>query len=268
MQTKSYEFKKMNRKGQITLFLILGIVLVIRDISREQKLAKLRTDFVSNVTHELKTPVATVSVVIEALRNFQGVNNPQLTKEYLEIAQFELDRLTRMTDNILRTSILEEEEDELAKEVVDVDVLVEQVFTSMKIRFEKEGAIVRYQKEGSDFNLLGNEIHLTNLIHNLIDNALKYSYENPQINVLLTDSTDELTLTVTDKGIGIDAQYHHQIFEKFFRVPTGDVHNTKGYGLGLNYVASVVKGHDGEIAVRSELKNGTTFIITFPKDLE
>jgi signal transduction histidine kinase len=135
----------------------------------------------------------------------------------------------------------------------------------MKLVFEKKSAAVRYEKEGTDFSIAGGTMHLVNMITNLIDNSLKYSPQNPVILVTLHATSDAVTLSVKDEGIGIPAEYHRKIFEKFFRVPTGDVHNTKGYGLGLSYVASVVKSHGGTIKVNSEPGKGSEFVITLPK---
>lgn len=226
---------------------------------------ELKNDFISNVTHELKTPVATVSVALEALKNFHGLDNPARTKEYLEIAQNELKRLTLMTDKILKASVFENNGVVIQKESVDIQKITQQILDSLKLLFDKQKAQVSFQTEGNNFIVEGEAAHLTNVIYNFLDNALKYSPEHPQINIQLKETPTNLILSIQDNGIGIAPEYKKKVFEKFFRVPTGDVHNIKGYGLGLSYVASVMKAHGGTVDVVSEPGKGSNFIATFPK---
>ncbi len=249
----------------LTLLTSIAFIVMYRSILAQQKLMELKNDFISNITHELKTPVTTVGVALEALKNFKGLNNPELTNEYLEIAQNELNRLNILTDKILKTSIFENAGVDFNAEPVDIEKLVEQVLGSMKLVFEKQGAHIHIEKDGSDFQLMGGPVHLTSIIYNLLDNALKYSPANPEIKISLKAYSDKIILTIKDHGIGIAPEYRKKIFEKFFRVPTGDVHNIKGYGLGLSYVESVVKSHKGSILVESEPGKGSSFIITLPK---
>jgi len=249
----------------LTLLTIGSFYIMYRNLRSQQRLMQIKNDFISNITHELKTPVATVSVALEALRNFRALDNPQRTTEYLEIAQNELNRLTLMTDKILKTSVYEDNGVALEVKPLDVDALVQQVLASMKLVFEKRKIVLSYQKEGTDFTVDGSEEHLTNVLYNLLDNALKYSGETSSIHIYLKSTSGNIRLSVKDTGIGIAREYQKKIFEKFFRVPSGDIHNTKGYGLGLSYVASVVKSHTGEISVESEPGKGSCFIIILPK---
>ncbi|HNU43066.1 MAG TPA: HAMP domain-containing sensor histidine kinase, partial [Cyclobacteriaceae bacterium] len=151
-------------------------------------------------------------------------------------------------------------------EPVDLHQVINQVIDSMKLVFKKQNAIVNFSTEGRDFSLLGGASHLTSVIYNLLDNALKYSLVNPNINIHLQENKETLTIRIQDNGIGIASEYKTKVFEKFFRVPTGDVHNIKGYGLGLSYVDSVIKSHKGTIEVESEPGKGSTFIIRLPKN--
>ncbi len=249
----------------LTLLTTAAFVIMYRSIRTQQRLMELKNDFISNITHELKTPVTTVGVAIEALKNFKGLNNPELTTEYLDIAQNELNRLNILTDKILKTAIFENRGVEFNPEPVDMEKLVEQVLSSMKLVFEKQGAHVHVEKEGQDFQLMGGPVHLTSVIYNLLDNALKYSPVDPKIIIKLKSESNKIILTIKDHGIGIAPEYRKRVFEKFFRVPTGDVHNIKGYGLGLSYVESVVNSHKGTIEVESEPGKGSNFIITLPK---
>lgn len=252
----------------LTVLTVASFYIMYKNQRAQQRLMQIKNDFISNVTHELKTPVATVSVALEALKNFHALDNPQRTTEYLEIAQSELNRLTLMTDKILKTAVYEDRGVELKTEMIDLDALVQQVLSSMKLVFEKRKTQLTYQKEGTDFTYEGSLAHLTNVLYNLIDNALKYTGDGALINISLANRSKKLVLSVRDNGIGISPEYHKKIFEKFFRVPAGDVHNIKGYGLGLSYVAHVIKSHGGEIAVESAPGKGSCFVITLPLPAE
>ncbi len=249
----------------LTLITIVAFIILYRNLRAQQRLMTLKNDFISNVTHELKTPVATVSVALEALKNFHALNNPALTKEYLDIAQNELNRLTLMTDKILKASVFENNGVTIKKESVDLNAVTAQILDSMRLLFEKRNAQINFNSEGENFLVAGENTHITNVIYNLLDNALKYSPGQPVIDITLQETAAEIILSVKDAGLGIADEYRKKIFEKFFRVPTGDIHNIKGYGLGLSYVAGVVKAHDGSIDVRSESGKGSTFIIHWPK---
>ncbi len=245
-------------------FTILSFTLLYRNLLRQQKLADIKNEFISNITHELKTPIATVSVAIEALRSFSASLNPQKTKEYLDISANELQRLSLLVDKVLKLSMFEKKEIELKYEVLDMQQLVDEVTSSMRLQFEKRKAIVRVHADG-DTTLEGDRLHLVSVLFNLLDNALKYSRQNPQITISLQGNGNQLQMVIADNGIGIPQEYHSRIIEKFFRVPHGNVHDAKGYGLGLSYVAHVVEQHNGNIEVSSDEGKGSRFTITLPK---
>jgi len=249
----------------LTLLTTAAFVIMYQSIRAQQRLMELKNDFISNITHELKTPITTVGVAIEALKDFKAINNPALTSEYLDIAKNELNRLSILTDKILKTAIFENKGIEFRPEPIEMDKLVEQVLASMKLVLEKQDARVTFKKHGDDFSIMGGSVHLTSVIYNLLDNALKYSLINPEIDITLIGEESRVVISVKDNGIGIASEYRKKVFEKFFRVPTGDVHNIKGYGLGLSYVESVVKSHKGTIDVESAPGRGSSFIVTLPK---
>jgi len=224
----------------------------------------LKNEFISNITHELKTPIATVGVAIEALKNFNAIHDPERTREYLDISQNELQRLGLLVDKVLKLSMFEKKEMELKKEHFDCKQLTEEVMNSMRLQFEKYHAKVNLRTTGDNFIVEADKLHITSVIYNLLDNALKYSRENPVIDVLLKSNPDNIEFSVSDNGIGIPPAYKEKVFDKFFRVPTGDKHNIKGYGLGLSYVAEVIKRHQGNVQVESELGKGSTFTAKFP----
>ena len=251
--------------GVLTLLTLMSFIFMYRSICSQQHLMILKNDFISNITHELKTPIATVSVALEALKNFNGIDNPRLIGEYLDIAQHELGRLSVLTDKVLTTSLFDEHGIKIDFEKIDLGNIVDDVVNSLKLVFEKQKATVVFEKEGNNFILNGSDVHLTNVVHNLLDNALKYSPSDPDITITLREEKTNILLTVKDKGPGIPIEFHKKIFEKFFRMPTGNVHNIKGYGLGLSYVDSVVKSHHGSISVTSQPGAGSKFMITLPR---
>jgi two-component system phosphate regulon sensor histidine kinase PhoR len=249
--------------------LMLGITIaaflfLYRSLKAQHRLAMLKTDFISNITHELKTPIATVGVAIEALKNFNAMNDPQRTREYLDISGNELHRLSLLVDKVLRLSMFEQDKMELRKEAVDITQLVQEVLQSMKLQFEKAGAAVDLKTEAANTTVQGDRLHLLSVLYNLIDNALKYCKEKPVIQIQLQQQANTLHITVQDNGIGIPAEFRNKVFDKFFRVPHGDTHNIKGYGLGLSYVAEVVHKHGGNIEVQEGPSAGSVFVVTLP----
>lgn len=250
-----------------SIFLItitsLSFWLIYRNLQQQRRLTALKNDFVSNITHELKTPISTVSVAIEALSNFNVLQNPTQTKEYLEISKNELNRLSILVDKVLKMSVFEQKELLLNTDNINFRSLVESVLATMKLQFEKCQAHVNFDLLGKTFTIIGDSIHLTNVVYNLLENALKYSKE-PEINVVLQENEESLLLSIEDNGMGISEEFLPKIFDKFFRVPTGNVHNIKGYGLGLSYVKNVVEKHNGTIEVNSKIGEGSTFILKLP----
>jgi signal transduction histidine kinase len=246
-------------------FIAVTFLFLYKNLLAQRRLALMKNDFISNITHELKTPIATVNVAIEALRNFDALQSPERTKEYLDISAAELQRLSMLVDKVLKLSMFENKEIELQKENFDLKQLIEEVMYSMRLQFEKQGATVNFKTMGPDFNIHADRLHITSVVYNLFDNALKYSKDKPLINVELASIANEMVLSVADKGIGIAPDYADKIFDKFFRVPSGDHHNIKGYGLGLSYAAEVIRKHGGTILLDSELGKGSRFTVKLPK---
>lgn len=238
-------------------------VLLYRNLMKQRRLTQFKNELISNITHELKTPIATVSVAIEALKSFHAMDDPRRTEEYLDISNSELQRLSLLVDKVLRLSMFEKHQVELKMERFDLKQLVEEVIGSMRLQFEKVKARVQLHTDG-DPNIEADRLHITSVIFNLLDNALKYGKADLEITVSIKRNDEGLQLMVTDNGIGIPAAYRKKVFDKFFRVPSGDTHNVKGYGLGLSYVAYVVERHRGKIEVISEPGQGSSFIIQLP----
>ncbi|MCB0580326.1 MAG: GHKL domain-containing protein, partial [Phaeodactylibacter sp.] len=266
---RPYLLKKISPQILFSLLLVSltvgAFLLIYRNLQQQQRLAEMRSGLISNITHELKTPIATVSVAMEALENFNALNDPARTREYLDISRSELNRLSILVDKVLKTAAFEQQGLELQPETLDLRQLTEETLSYLKVHFEKTGAGVRLACEGEDFTLQADRIHLTNVLYNLIDNALKYSTGKPQIEIRLQNGPEELQLSVKDAGLGIPPEYQSRIFDKFFRVPQGDEHDIKGYGLGLSYVAKVVDKHHGRITVQSAPGKGSRFMVFLPK---
>lgn len=267
-----YVLKKISMQLLLSALLvtltILSFVFIYRSLLAQKRLTDIKNEFIGNITHELKTPIATVSVAIEAMKNFNALQSPERTKEYLSIAGLELNRLSLLVDKVLRLSMFEKQQLEMKYEWFDLKDLVEEVTDSMQLQFEKSGASVKLDFSGEDFSLMADRMHISSVLYNLFDNALKYSKGNPVIEIHVQARENEMQLTVKDNGIGIPAAYREKIFDKFFRVPHGDKHNVKGYGLGLSYVAHIIAEHKGRVNVESEEGRGTTFIIKLPKENE
>lgn len=249
------------------LLLITGAAFIISyiNLKKQQQLNKIRDEFVGNITHELKTPVATVKVALEALNKFNIKDNPVKSSEYINIANLELDRLDFLIQKVLTSSIYENNSNAVNLEIISLDDILTDVIKTMQIRFESENATVTKECVGAEFNILGDKIHIQGVIINLIDNSLKYTNGNPKIRINLNSFEKAIILSVSDDGIGIATEYLNKIFEKFFRVPSNNKHNVKGHGLGLSYAEMVIKQHSGTISVKNNPKSGCTFTLTFPK---
>lgn len=249
----------------LLLSLSLAFWMTFRSLHKQRQLAKLKQDFVNNMTHELKTPITTVGVAIEALRNFQVLEDPQRTAEYLDISHHELNRLGLLVDRVLRMAQFERGAPELKLESLNFRALIEDVLRAMKLQFEQVKAEVNVHFQGDSFQLKGDRGHLASVLYNLLDNALKYSPTPPKVAVSLEADTHGLSLQIRDQGIGIPAKFLPHVFDPFFRVPQGNRHDIKGHGLGLSYVAAVVRQHQGHITVDSQPDAGATFSIYLPQ---
>ena len=245
-------------------FITAAFVFLYFNLRQQQRLAITRDEFIGNMTHELKTPIATVQVAVEALRHFNALDDPQKTKEYLDISAIELQRLSMLVDKVLKLSLFENRAIELNRHTIDLHQLAAEVIAGMKLQFEKTGAVVQLTAAGNNFPVSADRMHMASALSNLLDNALKYSPSRPVITVHLSRQEDLITMAVSDNGIGIPAAYIGRVFEKFFRVPSGDHHNIKGYGLGLSYVQHIVTRHNGSISVQSKEGKGSTFTINLP----
>ncbi|MCQ2231901.1 MAG: HAMP domain-containing histidine kinase [Paludibacteraceae bacterium] len=247
-----------------TIILLFTYVFSVVVISRQKQLSEMRTDFMNNMTHELKTPVSTISLAAQMLNDGSFAKSEAMTKQISKTINDETKRLSRQIDKVLQMSIFEKESSALKLELMDIDDLILTIAGNFDIKVQKTGGEIQTELEAEDAETLVDEIHFTNIIYNLMDNAVKYS-QGPLILRLRTwNEKNRLCISIEDNGIGIKKANLKRIFDKFYRVPTGNAHNVKGFGLGLAYVKKVVTDHKGTIRAESEYGKGTKFIIEIP----
>jgi signal transduction histidine kinase len=247
----------------LVLFTIFSFYYIIRIINQQKALGELKDDFINNMTHELKTPIATITVAIEGLQKFNALDNPEKTQRYLQTSRNELGRLNELVSKVLDVAAFENKEIKLVKEKIKVDDLVNELIAAEKPKADKAITIAYDNNAGID-HITADKLHFKNVLLNILDNAMKYSNEPVVINIALDKNNAMAVFTIKDNGIGIPAAHVNRIFEKFYRVPTGNVHNVKGTGLGLNYVKYIVEAHGGRVAVKSAVNAGTEFIVSIP----
>lgn len=250
-----------------TLFLItiiLAFSYTIKIILRQKKVSEIKNDFINNMTHELKTPIATISLACEALNDPVMSSSKKNVSQYVGMIREENKRLGVLVENVLRSAVLDRGEMELAQDEIEIHSLIQKSIRNIEIQVLQKGGQIRQTLKAPNTFVTGDTIHLTNVIYNLLDNAIKYSREQPDILVKTESDAVSIKIMVTDSGIGIKKDDQKRIFDKLFRVPTGNVHNIKGFGLGLSYVKVIVEKHHGTVSVASEPGKGSTFTIQLP----
>ncbi len=233
----------------------------IKIINNQKKITQIKSDFINNMTHELKTPIATIGLACEALKDENIELNKPMKDKFLSTITNENERLGKLVETVLQNTISDKGTPELKLEIFNIEEIIEKAMKSIQLSFDK--------KEGSietDFMALNkiveaDKLHITNVIYNLLDNSLKYSENRPLVKISTRDVIGGLVIRIKDNGIGIAKDNQEKIFEKLYRVPTGNIHNVKGFGLGLSYVRSIMELHQGTIKVESKLDQGSTFLL-------
>jgi len=249
----------------LILILILSFFYITGSIYRQKKIGEMKNDFINNMTHEFKTPVSTISLACEALRDKDIVKSDEVYENYLQIIDNENRRLGKMAERILQTAVIDKGHLYLYFEPVDMHELILHVLSKYQPLVDQQNGSIHTKFLAADPVITGDRTHLHNMISNLVDNGIKYSREIPEIKILTHDKGDQLFISVQDSGIGISKTNQKRIFDKLFRVSTGNLHNVKGFGLGLSYVKYILDRHSGTIRVESELQKGSTFRITLPR---
>ena len=249
-----------------TLVMLWIFYYTLSSIVKQKKLADIRSDFISNMTHEFKTPISTISLACEALNDPEVEKTEEKVFNYIGIIHDENKRLSLLVENVLQTALIEKDGLKLKLEELNINQLINKVVNNMGLMVEKKGGELLMDLKADHEAVLADRVHLTNVIFNLIDNALKYTIENPLIVISTRNQNNGLVISVSDNGVGISKENRERIFEKFYRVPTGNVHDVKGFGLGLSYVKAITDMHHGEIHIESEVGKGSTFEIFLPQD--
>lgn len=248
----------------MTIIVILGFSLTIFIIFRQKRLSEIKNDFVSNMTHELKTPISTISLASQML-NDKSI--PTKSKNFDNISRIigdESKRLGYQVEKVLQMAIFDRGRLRLKRKKTDINELVDNVITNFDLQVKNKQGRISSDCRAENAVLEVDPVHLTNVVSNLVDNAIKYSREAPEIRIDTRNRNGHLLIRVADKGIGIKKEDQRRIFEKFYRVPTGNVHNVKGFGLGLSYVKKIIDEHRGSISIHSEFNKGTEFEISLP----
>ena len=247
-----------------TLIIVLSFTYTIQVIFRQKKLSDIKSDFINNMTHEFKTPIATISLATDSIRDTRVSQNREKLEYFLNIIRDENKRMNVQVENVLQMAQIEKGELKVRKEPVNMHELIEKAVGLILLQVESKEGQIHPKLEATRPLVTGDPMHLSNVIFNLLDNANKYSPLKPHITIRTVDREDHMVLTVQDKGMGMTKETQKKIFEKFYRVPTGNIHDIKGFGLGLSYVKAIVEQHGGVISVASEPGHGSTFEIILP----
>lgn len=246
--------------------LVAGFVFNIYSFLRQKKISEMKSDFVNNITHEFKTPIATISLASEMLLNPSILKSELKAIKYARIIYDENIRLKNQVEQVLQLTVLDRGTYNLNLESIDLHALINKIIESYQLLINERSGTFRIHLDAGNHQVYADKIHLENIIINLLDNSNKYSPEKPEITVYTFNRNDQIVIAVEDKGIGISTKNQKHIFRKMYRVHTGNLHNIKGFGLGLFYVKSLVKAHNGYIYLHSEPGKGSRFEISFPLD--
>ena len=250
-------------------FLLVGVTIVslgysLKTILGQKRLSESKNDFINNMTHEFKTPISTISLALEAIVSFDVQKDASKMAKYLEISRYQTQRLGMMVEKVLKIAISEKTDIKLNLEKVNLHELIAKVKESIEMQVKEKGGEVSIACNAPKAELEIDPVHISNVLYNLIDNASKYSPQKPKIIISTKQTGNYLKIDVSDNGIGIPKHHRKHIFDKFYRVPTGNVHDVKGFGLGLCYVAMIINQHEGKMELQSEVDKGSTFSIMLP----
>ena len=265
---KTYLLKTMWWMLLVSGVFILAIIFIfyysVFTIIKQKKLSEIRNDFINNMTHELKTPISTISLACEALNDPQFTENEETSKRYVNMISHENKRLGVMVQNVLQSAVFDKGKFKLKKEDVDVHRLIQDVVEKISMQVKEKEGVITMKMEATQNIIKADEVHFTNVIYNLLDNANKYSPEKPEITISTKNENGGLLVEVEDMGIGISKEHQKKVFDRLYRVPTGNIHNVKGFGLGLSYVKVILEKHGGEVGLESQENIGSKFRIFLP----
>ena len=247
-----------------TLVIVVAYSSAIYQLIKQKQISEIKSDFINNMTHEFKTPIATINLAVEAIKNPKIIDDKEKVLRYLQMIRDENKRMHAQVENVLRISKLEKNQLDISKDRADVHDIIEDAITHVDLIVADRGGYIKPHLKAERSEVLANEMHFTNVIVNILDNAVKYSPEAPKIDVFTEVVGNYIIIKIQDQGAGMSKAVLKKVFEKFYREHTGDIHNVKGHGLGLAYVKKIVDDHQGEVYAESEKGKGSTFYIKLP----
>ncbi len=247
-----------------TLIIISAFALTIRTMFNQKKLSEIKSDFINNMTHELKTPLATISLAIDALTNEKVIHDTDKIRYYSTMIKDENKRMNKQVEKILQAARIERQEIKLNLQLLNAHEIISKVADNLSLQIQEKNGTLNLNLQSTHDMIQADEVHFSNIIFNLLDNAIKYSKENLQIDISTKIDDDMLCIKVADNGIGMSKETQSRVFEKFYRAHTGNLHNVKGFGLGLSYVKAIAEAHGGKVRVESTLGRGSKFTVCIP----
>ncbi|MFA8298531.1 MAG: sensor histidine kinase [Hyphomicrobiales bacterium] len=265
---KQVVFSKIWHILVVSMLFVIIIIAVftssIYTIFKQKKVEVLKNDFINNMTHELKTPISTISLACQAMNDKDIQKTEELVSSYISIISDENQRLQKMVENVLQTALIDKGQMQLKMETVNIHTILADVGTHFDLQVKEKGGDINLVLEATNYSGQADKLHLTNCLFNLVDNAIKYTTKSPKVVIITKDVYNGLLVEIQDNGIGISKSNQKKIFQKLYRVHTGNIHNFKGFGLGLSYVKAIVDLHEGNVSLVSELRKGSTFKIYLP----
>jgi two-component system, OmpR family, phosphate regulon sensor histidine kinase PhoR len=247
-----------------TLVIAVSSGLSIFVMIRQKKTSDIKTDFINNMTHEFKTPIATISIAVDSINNPKVIQQPEIIKNYTRVIKEENNRMNTRVEQVLQMALLDSSEFKLNEKILDIHELIRKVTDNIRLQTENRNGQLNLLLKGERTMVMADESHMTNVFISILDNAIKYSPENPMIMVSTANSGNNIIISIEDHGIGMNSETQKKIFDKFFRVTSGNIHAIKGFGLGLSYAKAIVLSHKGEIKVSSQVDKGSRFDIILP----
>ena len=257
-------FKILMLSAFFVLIIILSFVSALYQLVKQKQISEIKTDFINNMSHEFKTPLATINLALDAIKNPKIISDKEKVLRYVKMIRDENKRMHAQVENVLRISKLEKNQLDVSKEKVDVHDIIEEAVTHVDLLVKDKGGYIKLNFKADLTEVLANHFHFTSVIVNMLDNAIKYSEVAPKIDIVTENADKSIIIKVRDQGIGMSKNVQKNVFKKFYREERGNIHNVKGHGLGLSYVKKIIEMHQGEIYVESEKGTGSTFTVKLP----
>ena len=247
-----------------TMIIIIGYMSAVYQLIQQRKISQMKSDFINNMTHEFKTPIATINLALDAIKNPKIFNNKDKVWNYISMIKEENKRMNAQVENVLRISKLQKKQLIINKDRLQLHELIEDAITHVELIVKNRAGYIKTNFKATKASILANDSYFTNVIVNILDNAIKYSEGPPKIDIITENHGNSILMSIKDQGVGIGKAAQKRVFEEFYREHTGNVHNVKGHGLGLANVKRIVENHQGIIFIESEKGKGSTFTIKLP----